>query len=71
MKILALSIASLFILNSCIKPYACECKNAMTQQKNHILIYATENERAETCKKNGKDTIISGIQSPYLECYLK
>lgn len=71
MRFLVFIIPILFILNSCIKPYSCECINEMTQKKNHVLIYSTKSSRGEACKKNGRDTLIDNIRYPYISCYIK
>jgi hypothetical protein len=52
-----------FLLNSCIKPYACECDHVQTKQKSHVLIYSTKSKRGEACRKNGQDSTVV--------CYIK
>lgn len=46
------------ICYSCIKPYACECTYIYTepQQKSHILVYSTKQNRQNACDKNNRDT---------------
>lgn len=58
MRAILFSIFTLFLLNSCIKPYACECENVQTLQKSHVLVYASKKNSEEACKKNGSDTTI-------------
>lgn len=59
-KTVFLILVCLVFSYSCIKPYACECTYVQTnpQQKSHILVYSTKQNKQKACEKNNQDSTV-------------